>query len=144
VQPVIVAARAVPPRHPSALHDRDGANLLCLNAYESPIPFSEGAIAAVRVFTQDAAGKPVLLGQSGVESDGSFYVRVPTERPLKIELAGTDGQKLAGEHGWFWLRRGEQRICVGCHAGPERAPENAVPKVLLRRTSPVSMLPEEN
>jgi hypothetical protein len=46
---------------------------------------------------------------------------------------------IEAEHGWFWMRQGEQRVCVGCHAGPERAPENAVPKVLLRKDVPVRM-----
>jgi hypothetical protein len=39
----------------------------------------------------------------------------------------------------MWTRRGEQRICVGCHAGPERAPENAVPQVLVRDIKPVNI-----
>jgi len=37
------------------------------------------------------------------------------------------------------MRRGEQRICVGCHAGPETAPENAVPMILLKSTTPADM-----
>jgi len=43
------------------------------------------------------------------------------------------------EHGWFWIRSGEQRICVGCHTGPERASENHVPAVLLRTTTPADL-----
>jgi hypothetical protein len=46
---------------------------------------------------------------------------------------------LRQEHGWFWIRRGEQRICVGCHVGPERASENRMPDVLLRTTVPVDL-----
>jgi hypothetical protein len=137
VQPVIALPRETPLRHPSGLHGWPGANLLCLNAYESPIQLADGSVASVRVYSQDAAGKPVRLGEAPVESDGSFYVHLPTERPLRIELADREGRPLAAEKGWFWMRRGEQRICVGCHAGPERAPENAVPKVLLRSTIPV-------
>jgi hypothetical protein len=37
------------------------------------------------------------------------------------------------------MRRGEQRVCVGCHAGPETAPENAVPVILLKSTTPADM-----
>ena len=37
------------------------------------------------------------------------------------------------------MRKGEQRICVGCHAGPERSPENAVPAVLVKTTTPVRL-----
>ena len=37
------------------------------------------------------------------------------------------------------MRRGEQRVCVGCHAGPETAPENAVPTILLKSTTPADL-----
>jgi hydrazine synthase alpha subunit-like protein len=74
-----------------------------------------------------------------VESDGSFYLRTPADQPLKIELLDRSGQTLQKEAGWFWMRRGEQRVCVGCHAGPETAPENAVPAVLVRSTVPADM-----
>jgi hypothetical protein len=56
-----------------------------------------------------------------------------------MELRDRSGRTIEAERGWFWMRRGEQRVCVGCHAGPERAPENAVPKVLLRTDVPVVM-----
>ncbi len=74
-----------------------------------------------------------------VERDGSFFVHVPSERPLQIELLDAAGHTLKREHGFFWMRRGEQRACVGCHAGPETAPENAVPIILLKSTTPADM-----
>jgi hypothetical protein len=74
-----------------------------------------------------------------VEPDGSFYVRVPADQPLQVELLDAAGKTLKREQGWFWMRKGEQRICVGCHAGPERAPENAVPAVLLKSSVPVDL-----
>ena len=134
LQPVLLASRTIPNRHPSGLHDWTYANVLCLNAYTSKYRFAEGAIASVRLYTRDAFGATRLLGTSQVEKDGSFYLRVPGDRPLKIELLDGAGATLKKEAGWFWLRPGEQRICVGCHAGPETAPENAVPAVLLRST----------
>jgi hypothetical protein len=141
LQPIVVQAHAVPKRHPSSLGDRTGANLLCLNVYTSrgaAIP--EGVVAAVRVYARDDAGGSVALGQAPVEKDGSFYVQVPAERPIRFELLGRDARTVRAERGWFWARRGEQRVCVGCHAGPERAPDNAVPAVLLRTTEPVKMV----
>ena len=71
-----------------------------------------------------------------VEKDGSFYLRVPGDHAIRIELLDASGKAVKSEAGWYWLRSGEQRICVGCHAGPERAPENAVPAVLQRSTEP--------
>jgi hypothetical protein len=75
-----------------------------------------------------------VQGTAQVEKDGSFYLRVPGDVPLRIELLDAGGKTVKSEAGWFWLRSGEQRICVGCHAGPERAPDNTVPMVLQRST----------
>ncbi|MGA2345646.1 MAG: hypothetical protein ABSF93_06540 [Candidatus Sulfotelmatobacter sp.] len=139
VQPALLAARAVPNRHPSGLHDWPNANLLCLNAYTSKYPFAGGSIHSVRLYTRDRAGNPALLGTAPVERDGSFFVQVSTEQPLQIELLDSAGKTLKREAGFFWMRRGEQRACVGCHAGPETAPENAVPMILLKSTTPADM-----
>jgi hypothetical protein len=139
VEPVVVASRVPPRDFPSArVPTRTNGNLLCLNAHESKAPIA-GDIATVRVFTEDAAGASVLLGQTVVESDGSFYVQVPADRPLRMELVGRSGAVTRAEKNWFWMRPSEQRICVGCHAGPERSPENRVPEILNRTTVPVNM-----
>jgi hypothetical protein len=74
-----------------------------------------------------------------VAKDGSFFVQVPSETPIRFELLDAAGKSVAAEKGWFWARRGEQRICVGCHAGPERAPDNSAPQVLLQTQEPVKM-----
>lgn len=139
VQPVLVRPHEIPKRHPSGLGDRQGANLLCLNGYVSrseSVP--AGSVAAVRVSALGDSG-PVVLGKAPVEKDGSFFVQVPSETAIRFELIDAVGKTIAGEKGWFWARRGEQRVCVGCHAGPERAPDNASPAVLLRTQEPVKM-----
>ena len=139
-QPVPIRVRPVPPYHPSALGNREGANLLCLNAYVSKsqqIP--KNSVAEVRVWAQNGRGDAVALGKAPVEPDGSFYLQAPSETPLRFELLDRAGKTVAAEKGWFWARKGEQRVCVGCHAGPERAPENVAPQVLLRTQKPVPM-----
>ncbi len=139
LQPALVTERATPNYHPSGLHGWSYANVLCLNAYMSKQHFEEGSIAAVRFYVLAPAGSPQVLGTAPVEKDGSFYVRVPGNQPLKIELLNKSGTTLEKQAGWFWVRGGEQRICTGCHAGPETAPENAVPEVLLRSIDPADM-----
>jgi hypothetical protein len=139
VQPALVMERAAPNVHPSGLHDWTYANLLCLNAYTSKLHIVDGSIAAVRVYGRAASGTAQVLGTAPVEKDGSFYVRVPGNQPVRIELLDKSGNSLQKEAGWFWARGGEQRVCVGCHAGPETAPENAAPAVFLRSTDPVDM-----
>jgi hypothetical protein len=79
------------------------------------------------------------MGTAPVESDGSFFVKTPADKPIRFALLDEKGAVMRQEHGWFWIRRGEQRICVGCHVGPERASENRVPAVLLRTTTPVDL-----
>jgi hypothetical protein len=140
-QPVPVRVRPAPPYHPSGLGNREGANLLCLNSYASKserIP--KGSVAEVRMWGLNDRGSAVALGKAPVETDGSFYVQAPSETPLRFELLDAAGKTVAAEKGWFWARKGEQRVCVGCHAGPERAPENLSPQVLSRTQKPVPMV----
>ncbi|MGA8729718.1 MAG: hypothetical protein WB608_13280, partial [Terracidiphilus sp.] len=131
VDPILVAPRTTPRRHPSGLHPWDYANLLALDARLSRDGALKGVPASVRMETQDAAGHAVAMGTAPVERDGSFFVEVPGDVPIRFALLDDKGAILRQEHGWFWARGGEQRICVGCHTGPERAAENRVPAVLL-------------
>jgi hypothetical protein len=139
VEPVVIASRERPRRHPSALHDWDYANLLALDARVSRDGALRGTPVSVRLEAQDAAGHAVVIGTAPVEADGSFFVKAPADQAIRFALLDASGAVLRKERGWFWIRRGEQRYCVGCHAGPERASENRVPAVLLRTTTPVDL-----
>lgn len=139
IQPVLLASRLVVNRHPSGLHDWPNANLLCLNAYTSKHKFAPDSIHSVHIYTRDSQNQPKLLGTAPVERDGSFFVQVPNDQPLQIELLDAAGKTLERESGFFWMRRGEQRGCVGCHAGPETSPESAVPMTLLKSTTPADL-----
>jgi hypothetical protein len=139
VQPAIVAPRAVPKRHPSGLHDWKTGNLLALDARltrSGPLSIPP---QSVRVETIGPDGRTLVLGTAPVESDGSFFVQATGDQPLRFVLLDANGNKIRAEDGWIWVRRGEQRICVGCHTGPERAPDNRVPRILLRSTTPADM-----
>ena len=141
VQPVPIRAHEIPKRHPTSLGNREGANLLCLNVYTSRSRIARGSVAAVQVWTLDSSGTAAPLGKAPVETDGSFFVQTPADRAIRFELLNAAGKTVEAEKGWFWAKRGEQRVCVGCHAGPERAPENAVPHILLRSTEPTPLMP---
>ena len=134
VQPVVVATRTPPRRFPTALvPTRTTGNLLCLDVRIAK-PALDGDIRKVRFFTQTQT-----LGEAPVEKDGSFYVQLPADQPLRMELVDAAGKVARAEHGWFWMKPSEQRVCVGCHAGPERTSENKVPAVLLRTTIPTNL-----
>ena len=141
IQPVLLRSRVPAKEFPSGLVEtRTNGNLLCLDARATKDKPITEAVAAVQVYTRDAAGASVLLGRQNLAGDGSFYVQVPADRPLRIELLNAAGAMVRAERGWFWMRPSEQRICVGCHAGPERSPENKVPEVLLRSIVPEKLL----
>lgn len=139
VEPVLVAPRPRPNRHPSGLHPWDYANLLALDVRISRDGALRGVPARVRLEAQDAAGRSRIMGTAPIESDGSFFVQVPSDRPIRFAVLDAKGAVLRRQRGWFWSRGGEQRICVGCHAGPERSPDNRVPEVLLRSTTPADL-----
>jgi len=139
LEPVVVAPRARPKRHPSALHPWSYANMMALDARMSRAGDLKVAPAQVRLETMNDAGEIVVTGTAPVEADGSFLVRVPGDRPIRFALLDQKGAVLRQEHGWFWIRGGEQRYCVGCHTGPERSSDNHVPAVLLRTTMPVDL-----
>ena len=93
----------------------------------------------MRLETQDAEGHAVAMGTAPVEDDGSFFVKAPADRPIRFALLDAKGRFCGRSTDGSGFARGEQRICVGCHAGPERASENRVPAVLLRTTTPVDL-----
>ena len=144
VQPVIVSERPRPKQHPSSLHPWTYANLMALDARLSREGDSKKTPASVRLETLNEKGQVVSDGTAPVESDGSFFVQVPGDRPVRFVLLDEKGQPVRQQHGWFWSRSGEQRYCVGCHTGPERGSENQVPKVLLRSTTPVDLTGAKN
>jgi hypothetical protein len=139
VEPVVVAPRAVPRTFPSALHPWKTGNLLALDARLSRDGPLQGVPVTVRVETEGAGGRAQVLGTAPVMRDGSFFVKVPGDAALRFVLLDAAGRTLRQERGWFWMRSGEQRICVGCHTGPERAPDNRVPEVLNHSTTPVDV-----
>jgi hypothetical protein len=139
VEPVLISPRTPPRRFPSGLHPWDYANLLSLDSRISLAGNLQHVPASVRLETLDARGRVTVNGTAPVASDGSFFVKVPGDRPIRFLLLDRSGAVLRREHGWFWSRGGEQRICVGCHASPAISPENRVPATLLRTTAPADL-----
>ncbi len=138
IEPVPVEPRPIPNRHPSGLHPWTTGNLLALDARLSRSGELSIAPARVRVESLSPTGSTVLLGIAPVAHDGSFFVRAAADRPLRFVLLDAHGHVLRQERGWFWIRPGEQRVCVGCHTGPERAPNNRLPGILQLSTTPAN------
>ncbi|HXX21949.1 MAG TPA: hypothetical protein VEO19_02225 [Terriglobia bacterium] len=100
----------------------------------SPLP------TGVRVLTLDpTTGKENSLGEAPIEHDGSFYIAVPPDRPVRFELLGTNGKLVRGQQSWVWARPGEEHGCVGCHEDRAVAPENRWPLALRRFDAPTCL-----
>lgn len=68
-----------------------------------------------------------ILGEVPLARDGSVYLKVPADRPLRLQLLDPKGFTIANERAWFWVRPNERRVCIGCHEDRELAPANATP-----------------
>jgi hypothetical protein len=144
LQAVPVAAHAVPKRFWSTLNmEAKTGYFISLDSYASvdaPKGRPDSPIARVRVFiSNDASGSGRLLGQAPVEADGSFYVEVPANEPIRFELVDAKGELIRAERSWVWTRPGEQRGCTGCHGDKAAAPENRWPLTLKRFDTPTPL-----
>lgn len=114
--------------------------LICLDAYHSqdaPNGRLAGTITAVRVLAlQGGQGSQRVLGTAPVESDGSFYVLVPADLPVRFELLDVKGNVLREQQSWVWTRPGEDRGCTGCHEDKAQVPPNHWPLILKRFDTP--------
>lgn len=63
-------------------------------------------------------------------SDGSVYLEIDAEMPVRFETLNSQGKVVRGPSDWIYLRPGERRACVGCHADPELAPRNIQPQAV--------------
>jgi len=116
---------------------------LCLDGHRAEgVP--NGRIAAkltqVRVLTLDAASqKEVPLGEAPMEEDGSFYIAVPPDQPVRFEVLDATSHVVRAQRSWIWARSGEEHGCVGCHEDHALAPENRWPLTLRRFDTPTRL-----
>ena len=149
IQAVPLVASAVPKHFWSTLNmDAKSGYFISLNSYDS----MEGvrgrlaaAIARVRVIALESSnGGERSLGEAPVEKDGSFYVELQANEPVRFELLDEKGQTIVAERSWIWTRPGEQRGCPGCHGDKALAPENRWPLTLKRFDTPTALLEKDN
>lgn len=133
--PVFLGARPRPPV-PSSTIDRaltDDVNatgfLFCQNARMTRKTTAGWShVRAVRVLAAKGlttrsshsyivhAGSEVSeLGTVPLSPDGSFYIEVPANTPLSLQMVDAEGRSELNEMSWIYVRPGEQRSCVGCH-----------------------------
>lgn len=143
VQAVPIEPHPVEQAYRSILHpERTSGRIVCLDAYASK-DVATGHfprhIARVRVVTKAQNGEKVL-GEAPVELDGSFYVTLPADLPIRLMLIGSNGEVMKQQRSWMWVRTGEDRGCFGCHESQAQAPENRSPMTLQRMDTPTLLL----
>ena len=116
---------------------------ICLDSHssaDSPKGRTSTPIANVRVIILEPEPSHArLLGQAPVEKDGSFYVAVPSDVPVRFELLDAAGRVIKAQRSWIWTRPGEENGCVGCHEDKAMAPPNRWPLTLRRFDTPTRL-----
>jgi hypothetical protein len=149
IQPVALASHPVPRKFWSTINpDSKIGYFISLDSYSStdaPKDRVSTPIARVRaVALQPGGNQERVLGEAPVEKDGSFYVEVPADQPVRFELLDANGKLILAEKSWIWARPGEQRGCAGCHSDKALAPENHWPLTLKRFDTPTHLDQNEN
>ena len=80
-----------------------------------------------------------VLGTAPLAADGSFYLEVPADRLLHLQVLDSDRRVVGNQLTWIYPRPGERKSCVGCHEHTETAPSLDTPLAL--RQSPLAFLP---
>lgn len=142
VEPVVVVARLAPKSFVSVVDlQRDTGELYCLDTDLSDLPpdlppdrTPGSAISSASLRILSTTG---ILGELPLEEDGSFYIQIPADTPVRLETLDAAGRVVRGPSAWIWVRPNERRGCIGCHEDRELAPENRVP--LAVESPPVSI-----
>ena len=124
-------ARTAPPIIASAIDTELGNSALIgsLNAYDTTIAqFTQGQIYGVRIMEgfSSEEGFPEMFGTTMFEgqanlgvaplaNDGSWLAKVPANVPLHLQAVDKFGMSIQNEPVWFSARKGESRVCGGCH-----------------------------
>lgn len=142
VEAVPMEPHTAPLYYWSILHpDRNYGRVVCLNSYisaDAPHGRLAGRIARVRVITLQPDHKSEkVLGEAPVESDGSFYIKVPADHPIRFELLDSKGGVVHAQKSWIWARTGEDVPCLGCHESKALVPADRWPLALKRPDAPI-------
>jgi hypothetical protein len=140
VDPVALLPREKPVARISTLAgNRQTGLIYCNSVFNSDLPYDRGAVKYVRVLegvqmgqsiAANAAFRTRLLGTVPIHSDGSFYVEVPADVPVRFELLDGGGEMLVHETEFNSVRPGETKGCIGCHESRKQASMNTRPAAL--------------
>ena len=126
VDPIPVFARRRPAVLASQLNPAAGARgrIYCVSVFHSDLPYDHKSVKYVRVIAgrlqgltmnANASFRTRILGEAPLEKDGSFYVEVPADTPLRFALLDAERRTVVHETAFTYVRPGETKGCLGCH-----------------------------
>ena len=75
----------------------------------------------------------VELGTVPLTAEGGFQIEVPADTPLAFQAVDGEGRAVISELSWVYVRPGERRSCVGCHAPRTGSPPPSASVAALNR-----------
>ena len=100
--------------------------LLCQDIYFTGYAENQKSKSVPAARRIEVMGVDTTYGIVEVEDDGSFQLRVLSDKPFRIRTINEEGKTIDGPCSWLWLRPNERRGCIGCHEDPELVPVNRV------------------
>ena len=138
LEPVLVEAYKRPRNLPDDVDKKQSTGLLfCQDINVSDVQHDTILYPSSKATKIEVLGMDKSLGIVPVEEDGSVYLKVNADTPVRFRTLDKNGQIVYGPSAWIWLRPSERRGCVGCHEDPELVPKNFVP--LAVKKQPVSI-----
>jgi hypothetical protein len=127
LEPVLNIKRSVPKKLPTRVDPTiDTGKMLCMNSNITDLdPEMDVSPHKMRINTLDR-----VLGHVEVEEDGSFYIEVDADTPIRFQALDISGNEILPPSSWLWVRPNESKGCVGCHADRELSPSNRVPNAI--------------
>lgn len=87
-----------------------------------------------------AGSEAVELGTVPLAADGSFHLEVPANTPLALQAVDAEGRSELNEMSWIYVKPGERRSCVGCHADRQEAPPMPARMPMALASPPLKLL----
>ena len=82
-----------------------------------------------------------VLGTVPLAADGSFFLEVPADRLIHLQVLDADRRVVGNQLVWMYARPGETRSCIGCHEPPDTSVSQPR-RPLASRTAPLRCLPD--
>ena len=81
-----------------------------------------------------------VLGTAPLAPDGSFYLELPADRLVHLQVLDSDRRVVGNQLTWIYARPGETKSGAGCHEDPQTAPA-AQQNPLALRAGPLAFFP---